>query len=76
METVPKSDYDIAVRIIGFLLEELGGHTRITNEELEDAPDVEIRDLFETDEIEMRTVRREHNLVAISDALMIDTEKR
>ena len=42
-------------KVIAVLLEELGGSFRFSREQLEDAPDVEIRDLFSTDEIEMRT---------------------
>jgi hypothetical protein len=44
-------------RMIAVLLDHLDGHIVITNEEIEDASDVEFRSLFETDEVEMRVVK-------------------
>lgn len=45
-------------KVIAVLLEHLDGQIVLSNEEIEDAPDVEIRALFETDEIEMRVSRK------------------
>ncbi len=51
-------DYD---KVIGVLVKMLGGHVILTREDIEDAPDIEVRQLFETDQVEMRTTTKSEN---------------
>ena len=45
---------ELLENVISVLVKRLDGHVVLSKEEIEDAPDIEIRDLFETDEVEMR----------------------
>lgn len=44
--------------VVSVLVGMLGGHVILTNEEIEDAGDIEARDLFETDQVEFRSSGR------------------
>lgn len=41
-------------KVIGVLIQEMDGYFKFSNEELEDAPEVEVRKIFSTDEFELR----------------------
>lgn len=49
------TNQDYLEKVIGALLKRFASRgLTLSNEEIEDAPDIEFRDLFETDQVEMR----------------------
>jgi hypothetical protein len=55
-DEIPRKDLEL---VIGALVKRFTPveSVRLTQEEIDDAPDVEVRRFFETDEIEMRVAR-------------------
>jgi hypothetical protein len=49
------SAQEVFEKTLAALVDRLGGHVVLSTEEIEDAPDVEVRSLFDTDTIELRT---------------------
>jgi hypothetical protein len=46
---------DYLLDIIGALVEQLDGHTTLTREEIEDAPELHVKQLFDMDILELKT---------------------
>jgi hypothetical protein len=51
--------YNRLVDIIAVLVERLGSEASMSEEEIEDSPKIEYRQMFETDQDELRTSRKE-----------------
>lgn len=51
---MPYEAYERLGKVVGVLVEHLDGYIRITQEEIEDAPEVDVIALFETDEVELK----------------------
>jgi hypothetical protein len=56
---VPEAEFNKLSDILAVLVEKLGGEVTISEEEIEDCPALDIMRLFETDELKMRTTRKE-----------------